>query len=302
MRARLRQVVEQVEDFVGVALVATDQRDRWQVTEQEFVTLASEAEELGLHALDYFQGRPQEMAHERRKRIAQKSRVALKFDPLAAAEAQLLADFAFAKGVPIPTARDPQVQDVIRRGVDGREQRGEADGLLGAAQALERAADGGRAVRDALHRGGPGACGPAGRRHGGGGRAGSRGPAAAAVVHGACPEVRVGLRERPGEARADVLRRREAEGSLLEALAQLRRRGGRAREGARGRRRNAAETPPAAKMAKGVVYHVAINQTGEELRGNPPWARSLRFFSAMNVLTRRTSRMAQARARSWRSA
>jgi hypothetical protein len=52
-------------------------------------------------------------------------------------------------------------------------------------------------------------------------------------------------------------------------------------------------TPPARKIAKGVVYHVAIEQTGEELRGNPPWARSLRFFTAMNELTEAHVVMAQ---------
>ncbi|MGH2897723.1 MAG: hypothetical protein ACRDMZ_03550, partial [Solirubrobacteraceae bacterium] len=55
-------------------------------------------------------------------------------------------------------------------------------------------------------------------------------------------------------------------------------------EGLRDEDEEELKTPPAGKMAKGVVYHLAINQTGEELRGNPPWARSLRFFSAMNVL------------------
>jgi hypothetical protein len=106
MRARLRQVVEQVEDFVGVALVATDQRDRWQVTEQEFVTLASEAEELGLHALDYFH-RPA-AGDGARAAQADRAEVAGRAEVRSArgAEAQLLADFAFAKGVPIPTARD----------------------------------------------------------------------------------------------------------------------------------------------------------------------------------------------------
>jgi hypothetical protein len=54
------------------------------------------------------------------------------------------------------------------------------------------------------------------------------------------------------------------------------------------------EEPPPDKLAKGVVYHVAINQVGEQLRGNPPWARSLRFFTAMNVLTEAHVTMAQA--------
>jgi hypothetical protein len=294
MRARLRQVVEQVEDFVGVALVATDQRDRWQVTEQEFVTLASEAEELGLHALDYFQGRPQEMAHERRKRIAQKSRVALKFDPLAAAEAQLLADFAFAKGVPIPTARDPQVQDVIREAwTDANNEEkltgfsamrklsnelmtaGELFVTLYTAAGRVRV---GRLDADTVEAVVPD---PEDRlrplwymarvRKFEWDFANDRAKLEQDVLNGAKPKVLYWKHWRNYD---DAVEERE-KGLVDDGETPL-------------------ETPPAAKMAKGVVYHVAINQTGEELRGNPPWARSLRFFEAMNVLIEAHVAQAQA--------
>jgi hypothetical protein len=65
-------------------------------------------------------------------------------------------------------------------------------------------------------------------------------------------------------------------------------------EGNLGESENDLALPEPDRIAKGVVYHLAINQTGEQLRGNPPWARSLRFFTAMNVLTEAHVTMAQA--------
>jgi hypothetical protein len=56
------------------------------------------------------------------------------------------------------------------------------------------------------------------------------------------------------------------------------------------------DEPPEDKQAKGRVYHVAINQLGEQQFGTPPWARTLRFFTAMNVLTESHVSMAQGRA------
>ena len=54
------------------------------------------------------------------------------------------------------------------------------------------------------------------------------------------------------------------------------------------------ELPPDEKLAEGEVFHLRVNRIGRSQFGAPPWARSLRFFSAMNTLTESHVAMAQA--------
>ena len=283
-RPRLARLVEAAEDLTGISIVPTSQRERWQTMEGEFAELANEAEDLALHAMDYMGGRPQEMANERRKRIAQRSRVALKFDPLASAEAQLLADFAFAKGVPIPTARHPKVQEVID---DAWTDANNEEKLTGfAAQ---------RKLSNELL--------TAGERFTTLYTAGGRvrvGRLDADMVEAVVPDPEDRLRPlwymvrvrrflwdfKTDQPRTDFDELEDGRPKVRywkhwrnfdDAVAER-------EQGYVDHDEEKLETPPAEKMAKGLVYHVAINQTGEELRGNPPWARSLRFFTAMNLL------------------
>jgi hypothetical protein len=51
--------------------------------------------------------------------------------------------------------------------------------------------------------------------------------------------------------------------------------------------------PPKEKLMNGRVYHARINRIGRTQFGTPPWARSLRFMNAMNVLTESHVSMAQ---------
>lgn len=283
-RPRLARIVESVEQFTGLAVRPTEQVARWQTVEREYVELANDAEDLALHSLDYFHGRPSEMAHERRKRIAQRSRVALKFDPLASAEAQLLADFAFAKGVPIPTARSPKVQQVIDEAWTDANNEEKLTGYAAQRKLSNELLTAGE-LFPTLYVGG-------GRV-----RVGRLDPD---TVEAVVPDPEDRLRPlwymvRQRRFKWDfTLDAPKFEDEVFEngrprvrywkhwrnyddAVAER-------EQGLVTDDEEPLETPPAEKMAKGLVYHVAINQTGEELRGNPPWARSLRFFEAMNVL------------------
>lgn len=292
-RPGVQRIAKLVEDRVGVAVRPTKEIERLNLREQEFEILSAEAEDLAFHSLDYFGGRPTEMRPERRKRLAQRSRIALLEDPLAGAEAQLLGDFAFGKGVSVPTARDPAVQDVIDTAwTDANNQE-----KLTSYMALRKLSN------ELLT---SGELFPTLYVNGGKVRVGRLD---ADLVVNIVPDPEDSQRplwfiaqvrkydwdyesDRPkfstnledGKVKVkywahwrnveDAIRERE-EGGLDEEEEEL-------------------ELPPKDRLAKGVVYHVAINQTGEQLRGNPPWARSLRFFTAMNVLTEAHVTMAQA--------
>lgn len=283
-RPRLARIVEQVEDFTGFAVRPKAQVERWQVVEREFVELANDAEDLALHSMDYLHGRPQEMATERRRRIAQRSRIALKFDPLAAAEAQLLADFSFGRGVPIPTARDEKVQDVIDAAWTDANNEEKLTGFAAQRKLSNELLTAGERFTTLYTAGGRV-------------RVGRIDPD---LVEAVVPDPEDRLR--PIYYMAQV-RKYEWDTTLDQPKTeQIELENGRPKvkywphwrnlDDAKREREDglieADELPlpkvPPAKLAKGRVYHTAINQTGEELRGNPPWARSLRFFSAMNVL------------------
>lgn len=295
-RPGLSRIVESVEQWTGLAIRSTEQVQRWQTVEQEFIELAGDAEDLALHSLDYFNGRPSELAPERRRRIAQKSRVALKFDPLASAEAQLLADFAFAKGVPIPTARDKKVQQVIEEAWTDANNEEKLTGFAAQRRLSNELLTAGELF-------------PTLYVAGGRIRVGRLDPdTVEAVVPD--PEDRLRplwymVRERKfkwdftndhaafdqdlGKDGQPKIRYWKHWRNYDDAVAER-------DQGLVGEDEEPLETPPESKMAKGLVYHVAINQTGEELRGNPPWSRSLRFFEAMNVLVE--SHVVQAQAAS----
>ena len=91
----------------------TDLSDR----SERFAALRESASELAELALDRLErargGRPGELSREKHKRYAEQSRVALLRDPLAASEANLLANFAFGRGISLPAAEDPVVGKVI---------------------------------------------------------------------------------------------------------------------------------------------------------------------------------------------
>jgi hypothetical protein len=292
-RPRLRALAEAAEERIGVGLRTTAALQRSSLVEQEFVQLAGEAEDLALHHMDYFSGRPSELGLERRRRIAQRSRIALKFDPLAGAEAQLLADFAYGKGIPTPTAREPKVQTIIDEAWSDanneekltgfQAQRKLSNELLTAGELFPTLYVAGGKVR-------------VGRLD-------------ADLVDAVVPDPEDRLRPlwyvcrvRRYEWDFENDRPKVAQDAIEDGRPKVkywkhwRNYDDAVAERAQGLVDDGEEaliTPVESKIAKGLVFHLAINQTGEELRGNPPWARSLRFFEAMNVLTESHVVMAQ---------
>lgn len=290
----VRRLAEQVESRLGVTVMPAQERERLTVMEQEFGELQNEASELALHSLDYFNGRPQEMRPERRRRLAQRSRIALMQDPLAGAEAGLLADFGFGKGINVPAASDPKVQDIIdgawsdpinqQLALSYQAQRKLSNELITSGELFFTLYVSGGRIR-------------LGRLD---------------------PDLVVNIVTDPENRNIPlwyVARDRTYEWDFAtdqpKFVDTVAAQGGakvkywphwrNAKDAIDDRDsfgtedgENELEQPPTDKLAKGLVYHVAINQTGEQLRGNPPWARSLRFMSAMNVLTEAHVTMAQA--------
>lgn len=80
---------------------------------REYSAFQGQAQELAYSTLDYFNSRPQEIRPERRQRLAQRSRVAFISDPLAGREVEMLADFAFGRGIGRPRCVDKTVQEVV---------------------------------------------------------------------------------------------------------------------------------------------------------------------------------------------
>lgn len=293
-RPLVARLVEEAEDRLGVALRSPSRVRELEVREQEFMSFANDVESLGLYGMDYFHGRPSEMRPERRKRIAQRSRRALMEDPLAGAEAGILGDFGFGKGVPRPVARDPKVQEVVDRAWSDANNQEKLTSYQAQRKLSNELLTCGELFLTLYERGGKI-------------RVGRLDPD---LVFDVMPDPEDRLRplfylttvrkyewdfdlhqpktddmlmrgDRPKVMywphwrNVDDAQEERAEGVIEDGEQQL-------------------ELPPPDMTAKGVVYHVAINQTGEQLRGNPPWARSLRFFTAMNVLTESHVTMAQA--------
>lgn len=292
-RPIVRAAAQLAEERLGVTVMPAREAERLHVVEQEFGDLSGEAEDLAFHSLDYFTGRPTEMRRERRKRLAQRSRVALLEDPLAGAEAQLLGDFAFGKGISIPTARDPKVQDVIDAAWTDANNEEKLTGYAAQRKLSNELITAGELFPTLYTSGGKVRVGrldcdlvtnlvpdPEDRlrtlwfiaqvRTYEWDYANDR-PKFNTDLADGVPKVKYWKHWRNLD---DAIKEREEDG-MGETESDL-------------------ELPPPDKIATGVVYHIAINQTGEQLRGNPPWARSLRFFTAMNILTESHVTMAQA--------
>ncbi|HEX7088752.1 MAG TPA: hypothetical protein VF192_01380 [Longimicrobiales bacterium] len=113
MAGRLERLLDAAQDRLGVQVMPAERARLLEVRSQQLVQFAEEVSELGYHELGYFSGRPQEMNPEHRKNLAQKSRVALMVDPLAGAEADLRTNFALGRGIAKPQAPDEKVQRII---------------------------------------------------------------------------------------------------------------------------------------------------------------------------------------------
>jgi hypothetical protein len=287
------RAISLLEDTTGLTLQPKALVDRLQENNIHLEQFRAEAAELAYHTLDYFGGRPQEMVAESRKRLVQRSRVAFIHDPLAGAEAGLLANFSLGQGVEVPKAADERVQKIIDRAwmdptnfemfTSPSAQRRSSNSLLTQGNLLDTLyAKGGRirvgklAVDDVQD-----------------------------IVPD--PEFRlrpiyyVGLRrkyrwnvehDRP-DFEAELEENGKPKVTYYPHWRNLR--------DAEQERKDIPGLEPLPVIPKekqdpggAVVYHTAINQLDEQLWGNPPWARTLRFYSAMNQFTEARVAMAQA--------
>lgn len=106
---------ERLEELAGVAVRPYDETQVQEGAYQQMQAFVDEAEDLAIGTLGYLEGRPHEVTANRRRELSQRSRVAYIKDPLAGAEGEMRANFAFGRGVSKPTAKEPDVQSVIDR-------------------------------------------------------------------------------------------------------------------------------------------------------------------------------------------
>lgn len=287
-----RRLVQEAEVRLGMSVVDRGELGALRERSAQFEAFALEANELALGSFNYRGGRPQEMLPEKRNRLAQRSRIALVQDPLAGAEAALLANFAFGRGITVPQANDPAVQKVIDEAwsdplneeklTSFEAQRHRSNELLTQANLFPTAY-----VRNGYVRIGF--------------------LDADTVTHVVCdPEDE----ERP---LFYVTREIKQEWDFQSDQFKTGLSGGtqdglgvpkvtyfphwRHVEDARQEAADAGTTfeePPAEKLGKGVTTHIRINRIGRTQFGTPPWARSLRFFRALDDVTEAHTVMAQA--------
>lgn len=291
----LERIREGVEARTGLTVQPRAVVDRLQETAEHYRQFRDEASEMAYWALDYFGGRPQELDLEHRKQLAQKSRVAFMRDPLAGAETQLLANFAFGRGITRPTAEDDAVQDVIDEGWTDANNEAKIFSML----ALHRLSNTLRTQGELFI-----------TAYAAGGRV-RFSWLDADTVRDIVPDPEDRLRPLyyVGERRTfrwDVERDAPALNQELDEQGRVKvtyYRHWRNVEDAENERKLRDGLEPLPKIpeekldpADARVLHVPINQLAEQMRGTPPWARTLRFYSAMNQFTESRVAMAQAQA------
>jgi hypothetical protein len=279
------RLVEEAKTRLGVEVVPRGRLEELQEMQYRLEQFEDEASELAYHALDYFAGKPQDLLPEYRNRLAQRSRIALIQDPLAGAEADLLSNFAFGRGIGIPDAEDDEVQKILNEAwmdpvnvekFTGFEaQRHRSNELITQANLYPAAyIQNGRVRLGFLD--------------------------ADTVTHIVCdPEdeerpLFYVSRKRHVEWDYEHDRVKTSDEMLAPGLPKvvyfphwqhvedyLEEEPGAAK-------------PAAEKTGKGLVYHMRINRIGRTQFGTPPWARTLRFYTAMNSLTEAHVAMAQA--------
>lgn len=265
---------EELEVRTGVAVRPQAEIASLEEAADELVAFREEAGEMAYHALEYLSGRPQEQRPERRQRLNQRARIAYMEDPLAGREVEMIADFAFGKGVSKPTARDPKVQEVIDR---AWEESSNQDHLTGFMAQRKLSADLKTQANLFI------------TLYEAGGRV-RVGRLDADTVDNIVVDDEDRLRPLYYLSRRRVFKW-DYDQDRMKTIDEVRE-GGRPKlvyyahwrnvDDVNREREEAGESkleaPPDDKLGKGIVYHVSINQLGEQLFGVSPFARSLRFL------------------------
>lgn len=283
------------EDFTGMEIVPREEVATLRESTATLAQFRDEAEELAWVALEEVGGTqgPPEQRLENRRRLAKRSRRALRRDPLAGAEADLLSNFGFGRGVSKPDAADESVQVVID---EAWEDPVNVDALTGFEAIRYRSNE--LLTQANLY----------------------------AVAYLSGGKVRIGfidpdkvlhvINDPENEERPlwYVVRDRKQEWDFKEHRAKIDVTGASTdptknvkyfahwrnvedwaeERKALGKPITEEDRPAAELIADGVVFHVRINRIGRTQFGTPPWARTLRFFSALNAVTESHVAMAQA--------
>lgn len=278
---RLVEAAEQRGVETGVHVSGEDTRQLLEATTDALRWTWRELEDLGWQVLDVHGGQPQETTAASRRKMVAKARVAWLHDPQAGAFAALMNDFSLGRGVPRPRCKDELVQEIVDEAWDDRDNQrvltsfnaqlalntdlslqanlfplGFDDGRDGRFKlGLLNHDDVDGAVRDPENR--------------------------LRVLYYLAKHARQEWdfkNDRPKmDVRAPKVLYYEAWGAVDEAREE--------RELApEGADLLPLEEPPAEKLGRGKVFHVAVNRTSEMQFGWPEMARTIRWFSAYNDL------------------
>lgn len=102
-----------LQDRAGIVVTTPDTLQEAAALGMELSATRRELDLLGYTALDYLSGRPADAPIQTRRQLVRMARKVWESDPMAGAAVDLLNDFTFSRGVPAPRARDPEVQEVI---------------------------------------------------------------------------------------------------------------------------------------------------------------------------------------------
>lgn len=281
---RFREAInERLREFTGLAVTPADRLDTLQERSEAFGELANEAEDLADRTLDYMGGHaPREAEVWHRRMLSRRSRKALVHDPIAGAEANLRSNFAFGRGISKPQAVEDAVQAVIDRAWDDpvnkkkltsfQAQRKRSNDLITSANLFPGFVERNGRIR---------------------------------VVFLEPDEVTDIVSDEDDDEIPlyYVTRKRKVEWDFEQDAPKpvlgYEMEGGRevvfyfphwrfvedAIKSAQEFGEAPPPIPPAQKRGDAYIEHIAINQIGRTQFGIPPWARTLRFYSAMNQLT-----------------
>jgi hypothetical protein len=289
--ARVREIVTTaVQETTGFTIAPIDEVSELRESAMEYMGFRDEVEEMAADVMDYVGGRPHEVQAHHRRRLAQQSRIALIHDPTAAAEATLRANFAFGKGISKPQAKDDDVQAIIdaawddpnnqRKLTSYEAQRHRSNEMLTAANLFPTLFKGNGKVRVGFRD-------------------------ADDVTDVVCDP------EDDETPLWYVVRKRRTEWNfethMQEPILNLDFENGRQKVWYLKHWRNVADleqwardfggkAPPRPKdkdILPGEAEHFRINRIGRSQFGVPPWARTLRFYTALNQLTEAQVQMRQ---------
>lgn len=285
------RLVDGFERATGLAVTPRERLNQLTEAEGQLGYLVDEAEDLALMALDYAGGRPHELRAGQRRRLTQESRIALMRDPLAGAEANIRANFTFGRGVGQPNAKEPRVQTIIDRAWRDPNNRRKLTSFAAQRKRSNELITSANLFPVAFTRNGRVKLGfldsdlvtdivpdpnddetplyYVTRK-----RVYEWDPKTDRPKLASTMRTRMGVEKVWYYAHWQALEDAERAAGHDDDLTSL-------------------PTIPKEKIAEGKVEHFAINQVSRSQFGTPPWARTLRFYSAMNALTEAQVQMRQ---------